>query len=650
MTKKYEFIAKLNETIEGHYHRDDFGVRDLALKLNISRSQLHRKIIFSTGMSAGAYINEFRLKKALILLQQGKFNASEVAYKVGFNSPSYFSTAFKKYYGCSPSQVSSTVPENNNHSNNELDHTKIENDVLQNKSQQISSTKYLSRKKILIIFPIMLLVSLFVVVVSSSYFKSKNSKEKNPINSIAVLPIKNYSGDPNMDVFCYSLTDEVLTKLSKLSNFDKIISMTSSFKYKDSKMSIPEISSELGVSYILEGNIQKADNKFRVNVQLINAKEDDHIWADQYSGDWESKDIFEIQEKITDFVLNALKILFSNVESESVKKKYSNIQEANDLFFQAKFYLFSGDEENIEKARDLLNRVVELDSIFANAYFELGYISTLDGFSEGRKEQVIAWNKGKYYLNKAKELDPSIELIELVELQGYFYFDWDFRRLEEFYHSKFLVPNYDRISCGLIDYAIKTGRFENALVGINKSIESNPLEAILYTFKARTLWLLGEKREGVNILDQMIKFNTQDWFFLRETAHNYFMMQEYDKAKEATELLFERFEDNSPVLIWFKLFFANYEQNNKVEVDLLDKLHKAYESGDSGSPGWFIALYHVSVKKDKEKAFEWLEKSYEKREVELTWLKLEKLLEPLRNDERYWSLYNRIGFNQIDDN
>jgi len=100
-----EFIDRLNAIIEANFQRDDLGVVELAQKLHLSRSQLHRKITAARGISASAYINEFRLKKALSLLQQRPLNSSEVAYQVGFSSPSYFSTCFKKYYSYSPNQV-----------------------------------------------------------------------------------------------------------------------------------------------------------------------------------------------------------------------------------------------------------------------------------------------------------------------------------------------------------------------------------------------------------------------------------------------------------------------------------------------------------------------------------------------------------------
>jgi tetratricopeptide (TPR) repeat protein len=277
----------------------------------------------------------------------------------------------------------------------------------------------------------------------------------------------------------------------------------------------------------------------------------------------------------------------------------------------------------------------------------LGFIWFVSGLSEGHRNQEIAWTRARYYLNKAQTLDPSLINNEFYLLQGYFYFDWDFERLDQFYHNRFSKYTYDRESCGLIDYAIKTGRFRKALEVINKSIETDPLDASLVSFKARTLWFLGYKEESVRILENLEIINKNDWFYLREVTHSYFIMQEFEHSRRVLDIIMERFEDRGPILIWLKLFYAHMDNDSDLVKALLIELIEAYRNGNSGSPAWFIALYQLVIQKDKTKAFEWLEKSYDAKEVELTWFRQEPLLDPIRNDERYLSLYRKIGFDKL---
>ncbi|MDH3244986.1 MAG: helix-turn-helix domain-containing protein [Saprospiraceae bacterium] len=642
-TRDREFLNTLERILASNFHRDDFGVREFAKLLHMSRSQLHRRMIQVSGISPGAYINEYRLNKALPFLQHGTMTVSEVAFEVGFNSASYFSTAFKKYYSISPKQVE-IHPAKPATSDTMVVHSGP-TPVFEIDSRPSDDKRILSSVAFLIV-PISLVAILFGWELFSSR-SERNSPLITKDKSLAVLPFQNYSNDQLLDVFCDGMTDELISKLSQLEDFDRVISRTSAFKFKDMQLTVSEIASELGVSFILEGNLQKTEEEIRINVQLIDAGTDDHVWTDQYTGEWEPDNIFNMQEEITSFVAGHMKVAISIDESERILAITRPNKDAYNRYLQAKFQMYGSDEESMKNARQMLEESIELDSTFSAAYTELGYIWLVGGLAEGIRNQNIAWQKAKYYLSKAQHLDHSPIKTEFHLLQGYFYFDWDFVRLEEFYHTKFTQYTYDRESCGLIDYAIKTGRFESALSVINNSIEADPLEASLVSFKARTLWFLGKKNEAMDLLMKLNRLNKNDWFYLREAAHTYYIMEEYDQSGRVLDLVMERFEDRSPLLIWLKLFYSHRHRNNAQVKALLDELEKAYRNGASGSPAWFLALYHLGVKRDVDAAFEWLERSYEANEVELTWLKQEPLLAPHRRDERYQSLYRRIGFDQL---
>ena len=302
----------------------------------------------------------------------------------------------------------------------------------------------------------------------------------------------------------------------------------------------------------------------------------------------------------------------------------------------------------MENARNLLIRAIELDSTFAEAYSYVGYTYLINGLAEGIGSQESAWENAKYFFSKAEALDSSLIFTELSLLQGYFYFDWDFSRLESFFHKDFLSYIYDRETSGIIDYAIKTGRHEKALEVINNCIEVNPVDAVLFSFKARALWYLGKKEEATLILHHLDSLNHKDWFYLRESINNHFMMGNYEQSKQLLRIIMDRFQDRSPTILWLELYYAYLDQNMEIVNSALSELHTSYDNEEAGSPAWFIALYHLSVQKDKEKAFEWLEKSFGRKEVELTWFKQDALLAPLKNDDRYWSLYKRIGFDKLE--
>jgi hypothetical protein len=124
-------------------------------------------------------------------------------------------------------------------------------------------------------------------------------------------------------------------------------------------------------------------------------------------------------------------------------------------------------------------------------------------------------------------------------------------------------------------------------------------------------------------------------------------MKEFERSRRVLDIVINRFKGRSPILIWLKLFFAHLDGNSEQVKAGIDELQVVYTDGNSGRPAWFIALYHIAINNDNDQAFAWLEKSYQRKEVELTCLQQEPLLEPFRNDDRYWSLHRKMGFDLV---
>ena len=243
----------------------------------------------------------------------------------------------------------------------------------------------------------------------------------------------------------------------------------------------------------------------------------------------------------------------------------------------------------------------------------------------------------------SRELDSTLWQNELYALQAAFYLDWDFHKVEAFLEKDFLNHVYSRETSGFLDYLIKTGRFEEALQACEASIQMNPLDAVLYSFKARALWFLGRSEEALEILQRMDRLYDKDWFYLREAAHSYFMMGAYERSFQVLDRLLVLFEDRSPTIVWLDLM-RSHMAGNAVQVETrLQDLLRAYDNIETGSPAWYIGLYY-SAKGDSDAAFDWLECSFERFDVELTWLREEPLLTPFRDNPRYTALVRKVGF------
>ena len=159
-------------------------------------------------------------------------------------------------------------------------------------------------------------------------------------------------------------------------------------------------------------------------------------------------------------------------------------------------------------------------------------------------------------------------------------------------------------------------------------------------------YFMGEDEKALAIFETYNKASSHNYWYLIETAKYYYYMDKIDLSKKQLQQLLNNFDHRPPIVLWLTAVHAQMEGNDIVLNESLEKLHSKFSQNTSGSPAWFIALYYCHIK-DYDKAFEWLENSYDHHEVEMMWLKVEPLLRPLRADPRYIDLYDKVGFSKI---
>jgi class 3 adenylate cyclase/TolB-like protein len=454
--------------------------------------------------------------------------------------------------------------------------------------------------------------------------------------SIAVLPFKNWSGDPELEPFCDGMTDAVISRLTKLEGISKVISMTSVMSFKQTQKTMPLIAAELGVTHILEANFQKSGDQVKINLQLIDGPSDNSYWASEYTGEW-GIGIFEIQAAVAENVAKNMGAQITDSEIKSIQSIPTYNEEAYNIFIQAEFQRHKFTEAAFKNAIPLYNKVIALDSNFTEAYIGLANIWNFGGYVWGIHSEREAWQNAKSLLQKALDIDSTNQSVLSELSQGLFYYEWNFD-LTEHYYKKFDINS---------DYLIKTGRFNEALEDANRRILRDPSRGVIYAFKAEILMFQGKTIEALEILEKNDPLYMDDWWYLREAAKLYYYMGEYQKSKNHLSTIRNDFrEDIPPIIFWLSAVHHQIE-GDTLEVDRsLYKLKEYFDNKASGSPAWFIAMYYCHLK-DYEMAFEWLQNSFERHEVEMTWLREEPLLIPVREDPRYKDLYNKIGFPDV---
>src|SRR6478736_3431903 len=338
---KNDFLSQLVAKVEENISDEQFGVSELADAMNMSRSNLLRKVKKEANLSVNQLIRDTRLKRGMYLLQKTSLNVSEVSHQVGFSSTSYFIKCFRELYGFPPGEVGKRSPEE----------IKPLLTSISNRNQ-----------KVLIISS----VTLMLVIAIGLFLYYNLSNKSTPLEkSIAVLPFKNDSNDTTNIYLINGLMESTLTNLQRVKDL-KVISRTSSEKYRDARKTVPEMARELNVNYFVEGSGQKIGDHILLNIQLIEGRTDKHLWARQYKR--EAKDIFALQQEVAKDIVDGIQAIITPEEEKKIEKIPTDNLVAYDHFLKGREALFRVNSGNMEKAITYFNKAIEQDNKFGLAY------------------------------------------------------------------------------------------------------------------------------------------------------------------------------------------------------------------------------------------------------------------------------------------
>ena len=267
----------------------------------------------------------------------------------------------------------------------------------------------------------LLAASLIALATAAGWIVWKSEFIRHPVtNGIAVLPFENLSPDPDNAYFADGIQDEILTRLAKIADL-KVISRTSTQRYQNKPRDIGEIAKQLGVANILEGSVQKATDQVRVNVQLINAQTDSHLWADTY--DLKLTDIFAVESEIAKRIAESLQAKLSDREEKALAAKPTNNPEAYDAYLRG--VAFEARHSSILptpslEAAGFYERAAQLDPNFAIAWARLSRADALLCFNVVDTNPAVRCDAAKRALENAQKLEPNSP--ETLLALGYYQF------------------------------------------------------------------------------------------------------------------------------------------------------------------------------------------------------------------------------------
>jgi serine/threonine protein kinase/Tfp pilus assembly protein PilF len=327
---------------------------------------------------------------------------------------------------------------------------------------------------------------------------------------IAVLPFENLSQDPDNAYFADGIQVEILTRLASIADL-KVISRTSTQRYESKPRNLTEIAKQLGVANILEGSVQKAGDQVRVNVQLVNAQTDSHLWAETY--DRKLTDIFSVESEIAKGIATSLQAKLTGREEQALAVKPTTNPEAYDAYLRGLAYTVKTlpTSANALSAQKYLREAVRLDPKFALSWALLSYADALGYMTQSLQPTVALREEARQAAETALTLQP--DLGEAVLATGsYYYFclkDYD-TAVRYFEQARQLLPNSSRIPESLAYIARRRGQWDRSESYFNEAEKLDPRNVYLLTQHANTYIYLRRFHEAVRKLEQVLDITPDD--------------------------------------------------------------------------------------------------------------------------------------------
>ena len=479
----------------------------------------------------------------------------------------------------------------------------------------------------------LLAASLVALVAAAGWIVWKSEFIRHPVaNGIAVLPFENFSPDPDNAYFADGIQDEILTRLAKIADL-KVISRTSTQQYQSKPRNLAQIAKQLGVANILEGSVQKSADQVRVNVQLINAQTDFHLWAETY--DRKLTDIFGVESDIAKGIAKTLRVRLPEAERQQLAKRPTENLKAFQYYLQGRSYRHRNTREDLLTATRYFERALEEDRNYSLAYAGLadaygtlglyGYIAPIEG---RRKEEEAA--------RKALALDENLAEAHAALGQAHVLFapcnfslgDGELRRAIELSPSLAIAHSYLGVSL------VRQGRLDESLAENLKAREFDPLSSIIARTMALPYHLKRDYARALELLRQANELGpsfTTTWeigIYIQNKLFNE-TLAELEKVKGERK--------NDSILIYDTGMVYAAQGKRAEALQIIKELEEM--SGANLSQAHWIAKIYATLN-EKELAFSWLERGLATGAIAVFY-KDEPVWDPIRSDPRFEALVEK---------
>jgi len=457
-------------------------------------------------------------------------------------------------------------------------------------------------------------------------------------NRVAVLPFVSMSPDPNDEYFADGLTEELIDRLCQIKEL-AVIARTSVMNYKKKEKNASQIAKELNAGTLVEGSIRKAGNKIRVTAQLINAGTEEHLWSSRYDRDLE--DIFSVQTDIAENVAGALKLHLVPAEIEKVRRVPTTDPEAHELYLKGINHLPRQTEEDIRTAIACFEGAVGKDPAYVEAYRGLAsaFFFLANHEIAPTKE---AFPKVQECLKRALELDGAsaeshLDRADLMSLEMRYG-----EERKEIQRALDLSPNLARAHNELALSYMIVGDFDNAHLEIQRALELDPLSVDGLVYSATFCLYSRDSDKALELFQKALAIDPGNPFVLGNIGLCHVAKGMYEQGIEEVKkaLTMGAEHPNAVADLPYALAKAGRLEEAREVVRRMVRFHEAHGTGTNSVARGYAAIG------ESDKAFEWLEKSFEERSPLLKWIRVDFNCEAMHSDPRFQALLVKLGLDE----
>jgi eukaryotic-like serine/threonine-protein kinase len=475
-----------------------------------------------------------------------------------------------------------------------------------------------------------------VAVITLAYFTWRPANDSTTgdaaIQSLAVLPLTNFSRDPDQDYFADGMTEALIADLAQIRAV-RVISRTSVMRFKGTKLGVPEIGRELNVDAVLEGSVQREGSRVLVTTQLIHAATDRHLWAKSYERDM--RDVLSLQSEIARSVAGEIRATLSADENSRLAAAKPVDPRLHELYLRGRFHAAKGTEEELERAIQYFEQARDADPTYAPAYAGLAdsYYYLADTYRP--PSEVLP--KSKAAAVTALGLDPALAEARTSLGLAHVYWDWNWEAAEsEFKQAIELNPNLAQAHDYYSQLLAALGRADEAIAESRRARELDPFSAYVHGSAGWIHTLLRRYDEAVAFNRKATELEPTFSLPYAQLGIAYALLGRKAEARAAVEKAVA-VDDNPLVLAITSGVFALIGERDSATAMLARMSDKKK----------YVCLYEVGVVhlalNDTDQAFTWFDRGVEARSACLPFAKADPRMDPVRDDPRYAALLRRVG-------